>query len=788
MPSRSRRIVRAAACTAVLATVLLGGLPRMSAGESSTFFLGAEPMIRVGLETNARSVTITTADETLTAATPGDAPRAIASARAVIEPRIYKAPVIEYYRLEIRDVDTQTEAERLAEDVSAATGEKSVGMADTVNKLWKVVIGEPRRSPEEITDLKTRLSEKGFDEAVVVTERKTEPDVEAIMLTQQIRSPESARTEIRSLVRRGPSRPRVVPETGAVDPNLREIFVNGATAEARFSSLEPLSFGSFNDKVNPVKVDGKTYRGRIEVFVNSRGTLTVVNVVPLEEYLLGVVPKELGLPALEAQKAQAVAARTYAIANTNGYAKQGFDLVPTVWSQVYGGVSAETAMGTRAVKDTAGVVATYAGRPINALYTSTCGGRTEDSGNVFEFNEPYLKSVECSLEGRRHFDPFIIRSTRELVKTHNESDLQMVRIASMFAVNGFVLATNRFADNWLDTPPVEVELRSWVNQIATKAGKPYPAFTPDLVRTQEFAAMLAKMLYGPTEADTLLSDADVAYQLSFPDASEITPKHRPDIAMLFRDGMLSLYPDGTFGAQRPMSRRHMLRQISNVFAKKKWLPTLQTATARPSAEGKLVVRSGKTDRTLTVSANVFLFRRFGDQFHQVREMAVVGGEEVSYFLNPAGEVVYLEAAPTQEPTVAERMSPFTFWDETLSLGEVQSRVARYAKGFGTLLDINVTKTGSSRRATELELVGTAGKAKISRGRIRSALRLREQLFHMERRFDGNGRVVSFRFRGRGWGHGVGMCQYGAFGLARMGQKYDQIIRHYYTGVELTKSY
>ena len=125
------------------------------------------------------------------------------------------------------------------------------------------------------------------------------------------------------------------------------------------------------------------YRGRIEVFVNSKGTLTVVNVVPLEEYLLGVVPAELSLPHLEAQKAQAIAARTYAVANINGYGSKGFDMLPTVWSQVYKGVSIETAMGTRAVNETRGQIATYNGKPIMAYFTSTCGGRTENSENVF---------------------------------------------------------------------------------------------------------------------------------------------------------------------------------------------------------------------------------------------------------------------------------------------------------------------------------------------------------------------------------------------------------------------
>src|SRR5206468_8904837 len=111
---------------------------------------------------------------------------------------------------------------------------------------------------------------------------------------------------------------------------LREVIIHGRSDMANYSSLKSVAFGSVNERTNPVRLNGKAYRGKLEVFVNSRGTLTVVNVVPLEDYLLGVVPSELGLPQIEAQKAQAVAARTYAIANVGGFGKQGFDLVPTV--------------------------------------------------------------------------------------------------------------------------------------------------------------------------------------------------------------------------------------------------------------------------------------------------------------------------------------------------------------------------------------------------------------------------------------------------------------------------
>ncbi len=80
----------------------------------------------------------------------------------------------------------------------------------------------------------------------------------------------------------------------------------------------------------PVRFNDRPYRGQIEVFANPRGALTVVNVLGLEDYVKGVVPNELspgGFPSLEAQKAQAIAARTYALRNLGQYMSQGFDHV-----------------------------------------------------------------------------------------------------------------------------------------------------------------------------------------------------------------------------------------------------------------------------------------------------------------------------------------------------------------------------------------------------------------------------------------------------------------------------
>ena len=146
-----------------------------------------------------------------------------------------------------------------------------------------------------------------------------------------------------------------------------------------------------------VTVEGTAYRGRIELIPAPGGGVTAVNVVHLEDYLLGVVPLEIGprtSAELAAIAAQAVAARTYAVAHLGGHAEIGFDLYGTVADQVYGGRDAERPEASDAVRSTAGRILTYGGVPIRAYYHSTCGGRTAAVDEVMDrVPAPYLRSV-----------------------------------------------------------------------------------------------------------------------------------------------------------------------------------------------------------------------------------------------------------------------------------------------------------------------------------------------------------------------------------------------------------
>lgn len=159
-----------------------------------------------------------------------------------------------------------------------------------------------------------------------------------------------------------------------------------------------------------LRLNGRAYRG--ELIVQCRletaaeplaaiGLLSVINVVPLEHYLRGVVPKEIGflrVDNFEAMKAQAVAARTYAARNLGKWRDQGFDLMASSLDQVYGGADAETTATDRAVRETEDEIMALDGKLIDAFYHSTCGGRTAEPSSIWSGgSRPGLGSVDDTL-------------------------------------------------------------------------------------------------------------------------------------------------------------------------------------------------------------------------------------------------------------------------------------------------------------------------------------------------------------------------------------------------------
>lgn len=168
--------------------------------------------------------------------------------------------------------------------------------------------------------------------------------------------------------------------------NLMAILYKGTYYKINSDNIviKPLSPGFVSAK-------GKWYRGIIMI-QNKNGKLTVINNVPLEDYIRGVVPSEMPSSwATEAHKAQAIAARSYALANLGKRAKYGYDLKDTPEDQAYGGASKETPDTNYAVDETKGIVLTYNMKVINAYYSASAGGQT--NVNSWGSSLPYLRSV-----------------------------------------------------------------------------------------------------------------------------------------------------------------------------------------------------------------------------------------------------------------------------------------------------------------------------------------------------------------------------------------------------------
>lgn len=144
-----------------------------------------------------------------------------------------------------------------------------------------------------------------------------------------------------------------------------------------------------------LRINGKSYRGLLELSVQN-GRLLVVNELPLEQYLVGVINSEISSTwPMESIKTQAVIARTYAVAKKKERIKSFYHLESTVMDQAYDGSDLEDSRAARGVHETEDEVLTYNGSVIQAFYHANSGGRTEASQNVWGVSLPYLQGVEC---------------------------------------------------------------------------------------------------------------------------------------------------------------------------------------------------------------------------------------------------------------------------------------------------------------------------------------------------------------------------------------------------------
>lgn len=515
-----------------------------------------------------------------------------------------------------------------------------------------------------------------------------------------------------------------------------------------------------------ITVNEKLYRSGARIFLNPRGLLNIINELNLEDYLRGVVPAELGpkiYDELEALKAQAVAARTYAVRNLGQFATEGFDICPGPACQAYSGFSGEAALSDQAVRETAGLIATYEGRPIDALYTATCGGETSDVATMFPGrNEPYLKRSRCV---ETEITTLAGRSDSGLL-TETQVNARLFAAVAGVAESGA---------SWSAS-----DVAAAVAAAARAIGATPPASAPASSRRGDVLRYLADVLHLGEWSSKLMLPEDRKYffaQSTDPEA----PEYRA-AAFLVKYGIWPAQHIDRIDLAAPFPREELYALLAA------WMREHELLT---ESVGKIAAVDGrrvgvKTEGKVTpfvLPERIPVFRKLGDRFQEYASVPVMIGDRATVVQNGAKTPVALIVIANYDGAAFDRTSSFANWTRSYRADELVKSMNN-RNPIQQLLDLRVITVDASQRIAEMEVTAEGGRKFMLRGLpIRWSLNVPDNLFVFEKTKDPDG-MDRYTFFGKGWGHGVGMCQVGAYGMAFRGSRFDQILKNYYAGIEI----
>ncbi|MFN7957075.1 MAG: SpoIID/LytB domain-containing protein [Holophagaceae bacterium] len=506
------------------------------------------------------------------------------------------------------------------------------------------------------------------------------------------------------------------------------------------------------------------YRGKVEIFPNVQGRLTVVNTLDLETYLRGVVPKEMGaweFPSLEALKAQAVAARTYAVANRGKRAADGFDMGDTVADQVYGGRDGEQALTDRAIAETEGLFATYGGKPIQALFMANCGGHTTDVAHVFGGDAPYLRAVPC-YPAKPLTLPYASGVTVTPEAQQPWLSWELLRLASV-ALPPEWLSGERLAK--AATPEdLAAPVRILQQRLALEA-RP-------LAREGHLVLALARAFGFQRLVEGQERPQDAAYFLP-----EALPEDRLLAAFLTRRGVV---PASVWATAEPLSLRQTLQVLGRLW---------QELEPFAPGEGSLLLdrqvrRKRGGPEPLPLAPGLLLAEEAPDgSLRLVAKSDIQVGDRLKWIPGEEGPAQVLVRRLDPDGAAWDRYNPTAHWRVEYTEAELLATVRKRVNVPG-IRDLRADYNDQGR-VLDLTLVDTKGAPHRVRGmHIRGLLGLKDNVFRWLT--VGQGAKRRWIFYGRGWGHGLGMCQTGAYGMALEGASFQQILQHYYPGMSLQR--
>lgn len=680
----------------------------------------AEPRIRVGLLSDQSTVTFPrTADGYYLVSDAG--PSILRRGFTATAP-LANAPV--RYAVQVSAISDQSSANALVEKIRTETGLRVDTVFDVANGQYRVLAGDFATS-EEATPARANLTERGYGKDLLVVRRPSDQPFE--------------------------KRIEVVDDEG-----------NRYTIAGPALRIFPVS-------AETLVIDKQPYRTSAELFINARGLLNVINELNFEEYLYGVVPAEMGpsiYDEVEALKAQAVAARTYAFRNLGQFRAEGYDICPGPACQAYKGFAVEHELSTRAVRETAGLILTMDGKPVDTLYTSTCGGETSDVSTMFPGrNDPHLKRVRCveldmlTLAGRA--DSGLL--------TEQQVD------ARLFSA---LTGTPMTGDSWSarDVERAVVAAMDLVGQ--TERNQPLPASS----RRGDVLEYMAAVMGLDHAGKTLTLPEDRRY--FFPQSANSDSIPFLVSAFLTKYGMSPTQYIDRVSLSQPMPREELYALL---------LSWVREHTVLTNAEGKIqkiegrrVTLKQKGEVTAhTLPDGIPIFRRLGDRLQEYQSVPVLIGDRMTLVLSPQKKPVAAIVLANYDGAALDRTSNFSNWTRSYRADELVTTINR-RQPLTQLVNLAPVTIDASQRVVEMEFTAEGGRKFRLKGLpVRWSLNVPDNLFVFDKTKDPDG-VDRYTFYGKGWGHGTGMCQVGAYGAAFRGWTFDRILRHFYTGVEVTR--
>jgi len=718
---------------------LLIGLP-MEYGSEKDFFHGYSiqtPVIRIGLEFNLRDIKITSSSgmkiyevgknyELLTE----DAKEAYIKGT--------KEKLDEKYVVQVAYSDEIEEAELMAQELRNKVYHKVFVSRNTgveITGKFRIMVGDfPNRS--DALGFIARLEEIGEYDPWIIREEIMDNDSRPLWIM--------VKDKVKSL-----------------DENTVLYFI-------------PSSYQSY------LSYEGRDYRG---IFVLKKGHkgITLVNTLYIEDYLKSVVPSELSpyeFREIEAQKAQAIAARTYALKNIKLNDWLDYDLDDTPNSQFYKGMQAEHSLTTEAVNQTRGKVAEYNGKLIEALYTSTCGGRTENVENVFMGPAlPYLRSTECTYESQREWS---FKTSKKVLPNYSNSRNISYEMAALSSLG--ILPEDKEPDYYKQKASY-LEVRNWIQRAAKVLGlkevKEFPE--KNLLTYQNFTEIVVFAFDWQKRVENLLLDSEKKYLMT--EMSEWTGKNQSYAAYLIQTGVFPSIEE-IQDADKGMTRREAAYYLWRAILVQGF--PFKNGIFKEFDNGELVMEKDNKEARFPIADDAYFLKNYEGERTFVSHLRIMGGEQVRIITNQK-KMVFIEVIYPHQTNILDRKSSHHIWRVRKSTEEIGRRINRFYP-VGDVLDILPLARGDSKRISKIIVKGTDSDAEVSGLRIRRVLGLRETYFVIDREYDETGKVKYFTFNGKGWGHGVGLCQVGAYGMARAGADYKEILKKYYHGIQLKRIY